>query len=136
MVREVWVCILQSLSGRWPGKSISVRLTILSNTDKNLVEYIAGLLGNDKRVCVHRTMSPLAGKRRGKVWKQSWIVKISRKKFIKAVLDKIKPHMVSKRVHADLLLEFIVAREQRFHLPYSDEELEMVKLSKEFNKRG
>lgn len=99
--------------------SIMLRLTLVVNTDMRLIEYIANLLGKE---FVYKTNKS-----------NVWCVKTSHKAFAEQILLKIIPYLVIKKERAQNALNFIVARRGKYREKFTEEELNMVKLSKQGN---
>lgn len=99
--------------------SIMLRITLIVNTDKELINYVSNLIGEE---FVYKTNKS-----------NCWCVKISHRALAEQFLINILPYLVGKKQRAINALKFIESRKGRFHHKFSEEELEMVKLSKKGN---
>ena len=109
------------------GITIMSRLTIVTNNDKYLIDYVANLIGKDVgRTFLYKATQKLTGI-------SGWHVKISHRAFIEVFLSYIYPYLIAKKDRAMNLLRFLELRKGRFHQPYTEEELNLVELSKKGN---
>lgn len=116
-------------AGNKVGISILVRLTIVTNNDKYLIDYVDNLIskGMDKQFIYKSNDNRKTHVNPG------WHIQICHRVFAEAFLEQIYPYLISKKDRAKNLLKFINLRKGRFHTPYSEEELKLVELSKKGN---
>lgn len=109
------------------GISIMTRITVVTNNDKFLIDYINNLIGKG----VEKTF--LYNSTKKSIGVSGWNIKIAHRAFAEVFLEFIYPYLIAKKERAKNMLKFIKLRKGRFHSPYSKEELELVNLAKKGN---
>lgn len=104
----------------------------LSNTSKAVIDAFSNLL--DRMAVPYHIVYYKARNERSKEY---WTISIEGFKRLKRFLPVIKDALVEKKPQADLIWEWILSRDSKWHvLSYNERELEIPKLVAQLNHRG